>query len=105
MNRKLSTVALVAVLAGAGLTGCGGTSGADAPSTAQVTAAVRSSTHETMPDARMDDEHERDAAVSRFLQLLNDLRQVPQLAPLFDLYAIPNPVVVVDDDVSAGLIQ
>ncbi len=105
MHRKLSTLALAAVLAGAGLAGCGGTGGADAPSTAAVTAAVRSSTHEAEPDANMDDEHERDAAVSSFLALLNDLRQVPQLAPLFDLYQLPNPIVVEDDVRSAGLVD
>ncbi len=105
MNRKLSTVALVAVLAGAGLAGCGGTSGADAPSTAQVTAAVRDSSHEADPTANMNDEHERDAAVSKFLKLLNDLRAVPQLAPLFDLYQVPSPIVIEDDVRNAGLID
>ena len=105
MYAKISTLALAAVLAGAALTGCGGSTGADSPSNAQVTAAVRNSTHEAEPGARMDDDHERDQAVSRFLTLLNDLRQVPQLAPLFDQYQVPNPIVVEDDEMSAGLIQ
>src|SRR5512138_2335873 len=105
MNRKLSTLAFAALLSGAGLTGCGGTGGAESPSSAQVTEAVRNSTKEFQPDARMDDEHERDGAESRFLALVDALRQVPQLAPLFDLYQVPNPVVVGDDEQSAGLIQ
>jgi hypothetical protein len=105
MIRKLSTLALAAVLAGSALTGCGGTAATDTPETAQVTAAVRASTKEYEPDSRMDDDHERDAAVSRFLRLLNELRQVPQLAPLFDRFQVPNPVVVEDDDGSAGLVD
>ena len=106
MDRKLITLALAAVVGGASLVGCGGsTRGAASPSSAELNAALMASTQEAEPDAKMDDEHDREAATSTFVALLDDLRQVPQLAPLFDLYRIPNPVVVQDDEVSAGLIQ
>ena len=104
MNRTINTLALAALVAGAGLTGCGGDT-ASSPGDAQVTAAVRASAGEYDPQARMDDERDRDDAVSRFMGTLNALAQVPALAPLFDEYGLQYPIVVGDDDASAGLIR
>ncbi len=109
MNRTLSTLALAAVLLGSGLTGCGGTSTSDSPASAQITAAMRSSARELDPEDKtnLDDEHEheRDAAVSRFVSFLDELRQVPALAPLFSAYEVSNPMEMDDDVRGAGLIQ
>ena len=107
MKRTLSTIAVAAVLVGSGLTGCGGTSGATPASSSEVTAAVRASTHEYEPNAPMDDGHEseRNTAVSSFMTLLNNLAKEPALAPLFDEYGVQAPIVIGDDNTSAGLIQ
>jgi hypothetical protein len=105
MNRTLSAMAAAAILLGAGLTGCGGTNSAENPSNAEVTAAVTASARELDDRQPMDTEHEREAAVSKFMTFLNELRQVPALAPLFDKYGVPNPVELGDDADSAGLIR
>lgn len=105
MDRKLTALGLAAILAGSGFAGCGAGSGADVPSSARVTAAVRSSAHDMDPEKPMDTDAERDAAVSRFMGLLNQLRELPALAPLLEEYQIVYPVVIEDDVRSAGLID
>lgn len=106
MNRKLSSMAFAAVLAGSGLAGCGG--GVDVSgygSGAQVNAAMVTAAREWDPRARTGTEAERADTEARFLAFLNELRDVPQLAPLFDLFHVPNPITVEDDARSAGLLQ
>lgn len=106
MHVKLSAVALAAVLAGSGLAGCGGAQDASsAPSNAQVTAAVVTAAKEMNPAAHTETEDEREETASRFLVFLNQLRQVPALAPLFDRYGVPDPIVMDDDVRDAGLVD
>jgi hypothetical protein len=106
MNRKLSALAIAAFLAGSGLAGCGSSMDVQGyGSSAQVNAAMVMAAKEWDPQAKTDTESERSATTSRFLAFLNELRDVPQLAPLWDLYAVPNPITMDDDDHSAGLIQ
>lgn len=106
MNGKLSSIALAAVLAGAGLTGCGGASDVGGTGSASaVTAALSVSAKEMEPQARTDTEHEREETASRFLVFLNQLRQLPALAPLFDQFGVPSPIVADDDARASGLID
>ena len=104
MKRELSTLAIAAVLLGGTLAGCGGASNGDPASSAQVTAALRTSAAEMEPEVSTTNEHEMEGAVSRFTSVMNQLRQVPALQPLFDHFQIPNPIVFGDDAMSAGLI-
>ncbi len=98
MNRMYSTLAVGAIVLALAAGGCGGT--ADSPaSESQVTAAVRSSAREMEPEG------DRDEVTSRFRSALNQLRDVPVLAPLFDLYRVPNPIEMDDDDHSGGLVD
>jgi hypothetical protein len=97
MNRILNKFAVGAVLLGFTLGGCGGNN-ETAPDASQVTAAVRASAHESEPG------YSDDQMVQRFTTLLNQLRDVPALAPLFDQYQVPNPIVMVDDSQATGLI-
>lgn len=106
MNRKLSALAVAAVLAGSGLAGCGSSMDVQGYGTsAQVNAAVLTAAREWDPQARTDTELERSDTRSRFLSVLNELRDVPQLAPLWDLYGIANPITTEDDDHCSGLIR
>ena len=84
------------VVLGLVIAGCGG--GSDPAADAQLTAAVRSSAKELEPAL------ERDEAVARFKNVLEQLRALPQLAPLFDLYQVPDPIAMGDDEQGAGLI-
>jgi hypothetical protein len=105
MNRILSTFAVGAVLFGFTLGGCSGGSGAQPASTAKVTAAVSASARELESQPETESEQDHDRMVSRFMTVLNQLRALPALAPLFDAYQVQNPVVIEDDDLSAGLID
>ncbi|HEU0054387.1 MAG TPA: hypothetical protein VFQ39_14465, partial [Longimicrobium sp.] len=96
MNRKLITASVGMAMLAITLGGCGG--GAGQASDSQVTAAVNASAKEMSP------EDAQEQAVQRFMSLLNQLRALPQLAPLFDLYQVKEPVVIEDDVESAGLI-
>jgi hypothetical protein len=58
-----------------------------------------------MDDAASQGADDDSTRVPRFLTLLGQLRDVPALAPLFDLYKVPNPIVTSDDDEASGLIQ
>src|SRR5512133_90315 len=97
MSRILNTFLIGAVLLGFTIGGCGGNS--DNTPDAQVSAAVRSSAHEMESPADIDN------MVPRFVALLGQLRDVPALAPLFDLYQVPNPIVIDDDTRGAGLVE
>ena len=101
MNRILNTFAVGAVLFGVTLGGCGG--GAQPPSSEKVNAAVSASAREL--DTENQNEQDHDLMVSRFMTVLNQLRALPALAPLFDQYQVPDPIVIGDDDLSAGLID
>jgi hypothetical protein len=99
MNRNLTTFAVGGALLALTLAGCGGSDGTSStPSDAQISAALRSSAREMEPEARMED------AVPRFTGLLFRLRELPALAPLFDLYRVQDPMEMDDDDDAAGLI-
>jgi hypothetical protein len=97
MNRIFNKLAVGAVLLAFTLAGCGGNADT-APDATQLNAAMRSSAHESEPD------RDDDQVVPRFTALLNQLRDVPALAPLFDLYQVPDPFVMNDDSRAAGLI-
>ncbi len=96
MNRILDKFTAGVVVLGLVIAGCGG--GSDPAADAQLTAAVRSSAKELEPAL------ERDEAVARFKNVLEQLRALPQLAPLFDLYQVPDPIAMEDDEQGAGLI-
>lgn len=100
MNRKLSSLAVAAVLAGCG----GGMDVQGYGSSTQVNAAMLTAAREWDHEARTDTELERLDARARFLSFLNELRDLPQLAPLWDRYGISNPVTTEDDDRCGGLI-
>ncbi|WP_242343506.1 cytochrome c [Anaeromyxobacter terrae] len=97
MNRTLNRLAVGAAMLALILSGCGGNA-STAPD-AQVSAAVRASAHEMEPEA------DADEVVPRFRALLTQLRDLPALAPLFDQYQVPDPIVMDDDDAAGGLIE
>lgn len=105
MQSKRKFHAVTAAFIAAAIVGCGGSgkSGSTA-SNAQVTAALRASAREMDPRAR-DGEHEMEEAVTRLMSLLNELRQVPVLQPLFQQYEVQQPVSDDDDDEAHGLIS
>jgi hypothetical protein len=103
MQSKLKPFLAAVVLAAGAIAGCGGTS-SESPSNAQVTAALRHSATEMEPQATSG-ESEMEGAVTRLMTLLNQLRQVPQLQPLFEQYQVQQPVTDSDDDMAWGLIR
>lgn len=94
--KTMQRYAVVAVVLGFALGGCGG--GAGPANDAELQATVSASAKEASPEL----DHER--AVSSFMALLNQLEGVPQLAPLFELYQLQAPTEMEDDEKSAGLI-
>jgi hypothetical protein len=101
----MSTLTLAAALAGTILAGCGGGTSASGGPTTEVTSAMVTSAREWDPRSQTNTDSEREDTESRFLSFLNQLRAVPQLAPLFDMYHLSNPIVLDDDAHSSGLIQ
>jgi len=98
MNRILNTMVVSAAALVFTLSGCGGN--ANTSPDAAVSAAVRSSAKELEPST----EHEDGQMVSYFTSLLDQLRAVPALAPLFTQYQVPQPVVTDDDARAGGLV-
>jgi len=91
MQRLTKGLTLCAVVAGLALTGCGG---AGTPSSSATTEAVKAAAKEmSPPDGRSEEER-----VNEFEGLLVQLRSVPQLAPLFDMYHVPSPITFEDDE-------
>ena len=105
MAPRIGTLVVVAAVAGAALAACGGSSGSEAPSPAQVAAAVGAAAQELDPEARADTVEDREAAVSRLMGLLNALRELPALSPLFDRYDVAYPVAADDADHGAALVE
>ncbi len=96
MSRILDQFTVGVVVVGLALAGCGG--GSAPAAEGQVTAAVRSSARELEPAL------EREEAVARFKNVLEQLRPVPELAPLFELYQVPDPILYEDDEAGEGLV-
>ncbi len=97
MNRILNSLAVGALVAGLTTSGCGDGSSPPAAN-AQVTAAVRSAATELSPGVAPE------RAVKTFMDVLNELRTVPALAPLFENYRVPRPVALEGDHGSTGLV-
>jgi hypothetical protein len=99
MKRILNSLAAGALVAGVTFTSSGCGSGAQPSSDAQVTAAVRAAAKELSPTAAPEQ------AVKTFMDVLDELRTVPELAPLFESYRVPKPVAIQDDQRGAGLME
>jgi hypothetical protein len=99
MNGTTKAIMLGAVVSSLVLAGCGGTQGASGGGA--TSAAVAAAAQEAYAgDGRTEKEH-----LSAFEALLIRLRDVPQLAPLFDMYKVPDPIVLDDDDAAGGLVE
>ena len=105
MVRWISALALAVAVAGPALGGCGGSVGADEASAAQVTAAVGAAAQELDPEVPRDSGADRDAAVSRFMGLLNALHEARAHPPLFDRYDVPYPAVADGEGRGEGLLE
>ena len=93
MQRITKSIILCTVVSGLALGGCGG-AGNSTPKTRTTLEAVRAAAREMSPhDGRSEDER-----VMEFEELLMQLRSVPQLAPLVDMYGVPMPVDYDDDE-------
>ncbi len=95
MNRVTNTFLLAALIAGLSGTGCGTetnpTSGAG--TSAAVASAAREMESRDGDDRDDDDRDGRDdERVSYFMKVLNELRAVPGLAPLFERHRVPDPI-------------
>jgi hypothetical protein len=108
MNRTFGTLAIAAALAGSGVAGRSGNGeadGAEASSSAAAVAVVTAAAQEMDPQARLDTDTEREAAVSRFMGLVNELRELPALAPLFEEYQVAYPIELEDELHCAALVE
>lgn len=98
MQLITKTIILGAVVSSIVLGGCGG---ADTSSTSATAGAVRAAAREMTPlDGRSEEER-----VAEFQGLFMRLRSVPQLAPLFEMYHVPDPVEYEDDQKAGGLVD
>ena len=104
MNRILNTFVVSAMALAITLSGCGGN--ANTAPDASVSAAVKSSARELEPGQSTphDAEHEGQM-VTHFTTLLEQLRALPALAPLFAQYQVPDPMVLDDDARAGGLVD
>jgi hypothetical protein len=104
MKSVTKTLLLAALAASLAATGCG-TETAPGPGAGTSAAVASAARHlesrdgddREEPDDRDgdgdDDAHDQELRVSRFQTILNELRGVPALAPLFDRYGVPDPIV------------
>jgi hypothetical protein len=111
-KQTLSTLVLSAVVSALVLNGCGEESPATGPSTSLVSSAARNMEREDRDreyerrgdDDDDDDDDDRDEESrertyrSRFRTVVDALRALPALAPLFDRYQVPAPVEYDEDD-------
>lgn len=107
MKRVTSTLLLAALALGVGATGCGSdtsTNGASATSAAISSAARQLESRDggDRDGDGDDDARDEELRVSYFKAVLNQLRAVPALAPLFDRFGVPDPIVY--DEHARGLV-
>ena len=105
LNRILNTMVVGAAALVFTLSGCGGN--ASTSPDAQVSAAVKSSARELEPSqtTQHDDAEHDSQMVTQFTTLLEQLRALPALAPLFAQYQVPDPMVLNDDARAGGLVS
>lgn len=103
MSRLTTTLALAIFLVGAGATGCGSATTTDPGAAADdaIGSAARALSQRDGDDRRVDDrdgdgdddDRDQELRVQGFKALMNGLRAVPALEPLFAQYGVPNPIV------------